>query len=149
MNIFFEDDYIGDGRFDGTHVTTHDGKKWAVNPNYISKSRLIDGDFLYVFMTKNNIPKFKVSTRMPRKLLITQVVCLGGKYYVSNGNKMLALFDSAVRFYDLREGDTIFAFVAENGKSKYAAIDSVKRRAVMDRTISEYIPEPIDVDDIG
>ena len=148
MNIFFEDDYIGDGRFDGTHVTTHDGKKWAVNPNYISKSRLIDGDFLYVFMTKNNIPKFKVSTRMPRKLLITQVVCLGGKYYVSNGNKMLALFDSAVRFYDLREGDTIFALVSLDD-SVYAAVDGIKQRATIDNTIGDHIPDPIDVNDIG
>lgn len=143
-----KDFYDGDGVFDGMHVTTK-SKKYLVNQNYVSKSRLIDGDILHVFIAQDMQPQFKVKTRVPRRYVITQVVIIGEKFYVSDGKKMLELFDASVHFLELRNGDTVFAFVAENGKSKYAAIDSVKQRAVMDRTISEYIPEPIDVDDIG
>ena len=115
------------GTFDGENMVTKDGKKFAVNPNYASKSVLVYGDTLKRIEVEGK-EQFKQIERVKRQKVEGVLAKKDGKWVAVTPDGSYRVSPVAVEFYGGKEDDEVVVVLPlENKNVPYAALESIKK----------------------
>ncbi len=115
------------GVFDGTHMTTPDGKKYEVNPNYAAKSLLVVGDNLKM-VEDGGKQLFKQVSKVERKTLEGILNKKEGNWYALTDTGSYRLLDVAVDFRQGEVNDELVVLIpAGSPNVEWAALEKMKK----------------------
>ena len=127
-----ENEELGRGFFTGTSVVTQKGT-FQVPENYISKSRLVEGDELKVFIKEGRI-LFKQIRPVPRKAARGIILRKDNKCNVIVGDSQYKIISASARFFSLESGDEVMIQLPAEEKAEWAVVTYViKRETEIDR----------------
>lgn len=115
------------GKFAEDGFRGEDGKVYPVPANYVSKSRLLVGDKLKLFISENNII-YKQIELVPRKTAMAVVQHSFRKYYArSIDGEIYEIPYASASFYRLSDGDEVMAIMPlkKEDSGEMCAIDGV------------------------
>jgi len=114
------------GEFDGKDMKTIDGEKYPVPPNYASKSRLLEGDGLKLYVQDNGDFLYKLVNPIHRRRIIVNIekdksgslilLCDGKEFRVSRATET---------FFKLKDGDKVMAIIPKFGETGGASIEGI------------------------
>lgn len=123
-------DMIIEGIFDGERMVDFAGKSYQVSPNYASKSKLVEGDPLKLYITHDGKFYYKQLGPVERKTL-PGVLRAEGNHYVIDGDdgKVYSVLTASVTYYmslfNVRPEDRVMIMVPAQGDAHWAVIDNV------------------------
>lgn len=113
------------GTFNGETLWGDDTKIYPVNPNYASKSRLVEGDRLQLTIEPNGNFLFKQIDVMPRKKVVGK---FDNNNVVAEGKTYKILY-SSVTYFKLLRGDEVVLIIPDQGNPMWGALDMVLKKA--------------------
>lgn len=124
LNIDHENRIV-EGIFDGEYMICPDGKKYPVQPNYASKSKIIPGDTLKLTIQEDGSFIFKQIHLIDRKRLIGTLVENDGKYSVLVSGKPYKVLLASITYFKAKPQDEVTLIVPEKDQSEWGAIENV------------------------
>jgi hypothetical protein len=124
------EDQAIEGIFDGEKMVDYAGKAYQVSANYASKSKLVEGDPLKLYVTHDGKYFYKQLGPVPRRN-VAAVVRAEGNHYVleaEDGTSYGVLTASVTYYmsmYNLREGDRVMVLLPSEGPAHWGVIDNV------------------------
>ena len=118
------------GNFDGERMVYENGKSYQVPPNYASKSKLIEGDPLRLYITSDGKYVYKQLGPVERRT-IGGILRLEGSHYVvdSDEGHTYGVLTACVTYYmslfSLKPGDRVVIMIPAVGQARWAVIDNV------------------------
>jgi len=124
-----EDEAI-EGIFDGERMLDAQGKSYQVPPNYASKSKLIEGDPLKLYITKDGKYLYKQLGPIERRTIPGTLRMEGNHYVVDTDegttyNILTACVTYYMSLYNLKAGDRVMIMVPSERPAKWAVIDNL------------------------
>ena len=125
-----EGQQIIEGVFTGEEMIGPDGKKYSIPSNYVSKSKLLEGDILKLIIKRNGTFVYKQIGPVERKRLIGTLIQndVTGQFYVMVDNERWQVIKAAVTFFKGNVGDETIILVPVEAKSKWAAIENIVKK---------------------
>lgn len=119
-----------DGNFDGEKMIDTEGKTYQVPPNYASKSKLVEGDPLKLYITRDGKYVFKQLGPVER-MTVPGTLRMEGNHYVVDAddgttyNVLTACVTYYMSLYGLQPGGRVMALLPVGVKARWAVIDNV------------------------
>lgn len=107
------------GTFDGLHMIGENGVRYKVPPNYVSKSKLLEGDKLILRIMDTGDMIYKVIKESIPIKFIGQFQ--NGKIW-NKDNQSFSVISSTINYFHLEDGDEVIALTSEN--SRWAAVEA-------------------------
>jgi hypothetical protein len=119
-----------EGVFDGERMIAQDGNAYEVPANYISKSKLLEGDILKKTTGRGGRIMFKQIMPVDRKRAVGTLAIdnSSGSYYVMADGHAFKVIPAAVTFYRGEIGDECVILVPKDAISNWAAIEMIVKR---------------------
>lgn len=114
-----------EGIFDGENMLGPDGKKYPVQSNYASKSKLVPGDTLKLTILDDGSFIFKQINLIPRKRIIGAVAGEGDSYKILAEGKAYNVLLASVTYFKAKSGDQVTLVVPAKGDGEWGAIENV------------------------
>ncbi|MCC2631702.1 MAG: hypothetical protein K0S20_401 [Patescibacteria group bacterium] len=124
-----EDDGI-EGVFDGERMVDFSGKTYQVSANYASKSKLVEGDPLKLYITPDGKFFYKQLGPIERRN-VPGILRADGNRYVVDGedgvsyNVLTASVTYYMSLFNVQPGDRLLLTVPAEGEAHWAVIDNV------------------------
>ncbi|MCX6784862.1 MAG: hypothetical protein NTV81_02915 [Candidatus Komeilibacteria bacterium] len=120
-----------EGVFDGTRMIGPDGKQYSIPANYISKSKLVEGDILKLTIDTEGNFIYKQIGPVTRDRLIGTLMKeeMSGDYYVSAAGRKYKVILASVTYFKGDAGDEVVILVPKDGQSAWAAIENIIKKA--------------------
>lgn len=124
------DDTAIEGVFDGERMIDYNGKSYQVSPNYASKSKLVEGDPLKLYITHDGKFYYKQLGPVARKT-VPAVLRNEGTHYVvdAEDGQTYSVLTASVTYYmslfNIKAGDKIMIMIPADHPAKWAVIDNV------------------------
>ena len=124
------EDMAIEGIFDGERMVDYNGKSYQVSANYASKSKLVEGDPLKLYITHDGKFYYKQLGPVPRKT-IPGVLRSDGKHYVvdAEDGKSYSILTASVTYYmslyNVRPGDKVMLLLPAETEAQWGVIDNV------------------------
>ncbi len=116
---------IVEGVFEGEFMIAPDKKKYPVQANYASKSKLVPGDVLKLTIQQDGAFLFKQISPIKRlKLIGILEETERGRYCVAAEGKKYRVLLASVTYFKAKPGDQLTILVPEEGESEWAAIEN-------------------------
>ncbi len=112
------------GTFNGQDMVGEDGFEYAVNQNYVSKSRLLEGDGLKLEIDDDGSFYYKQIAPVSRRHLSGSVVKDGRKFMVKANDRLYHIVQASAWYYKLEIGDTVAISIPYEGSPVWAAVDA-------------------------
>lgn len=125
-----DDEGAIEGIFDGERMLDTNGKSYQVSSNYASKSKLVEGDPLKLYITPDGKYFYKQVGPIERKT-IPGLLKMEGSHYVveaEDGNTYNVLTASVTYYmslYHLQPGDQVMIMIPAETPARWAVIDNV------------------------
>lgn len=119
-----------EGIFDGERMLDAQGKSYQVPPNYASKSKLIEGDPLKLYITPDGKYLYKQLGPIERRT-IPGVLRMEGNHYVVDADEgdtysiLTACVTYYMALYNIKPDDRVMIMVPAEGKARWAVIDNI------------------------
>lgn len=111
-----------EGIFDGENCWGNDSKIYNVPPNYASKSKLVEGDRLTLYIQPNGKFIFKQALPVPRKSLMGRIT-FDNKVYCEG--KTYRILPASLTFYKAKPGDDAVIIIPLDGSPTWAALENI------------------------
>lgn len=120
-----------EGVFDGTRMIGPDGKQYSIPANYISKSKLVEGDILKLTIDSEGNFIYKQIGPVTRERLIGTLLKddLSGEYYVLANNRKYKVILASVTYFKGDADDEVVILVPKDGQSAWGAIENIIKKA--------------------
>jgi hypothetical protein len=115
-----------EGVFDGQNMIGPDGKEYSVPPNYASKSKLVEGDFLKLTITERGVFVYKQTKPAERERLVGRLERdEEGNFAVlgKNGKKWKVL-TASITYFKGESGDQVALLVPKSG-GQWGAVENI------------------------
>src|SRR3989339_398884 len=101
-----DDGEVVEGVFDGQKMIGSDGREHQIPPNYVSKSKLVEGDILKLTMDNRGNFIYKQIGPIERKRVKAKIAqdSETGQYYALQGKKRWKLITAAVTYFKGKPG---------------------------------------------
>lgn len=125
-----EEDAGIEGAFDGERMIDGNGKSYQVPPNYASKSKLVEGDPLKLYITHDGKYVYKQLGPVERRT-VQGTLHLEGSHYVVDSDEGIrySVLTACVTYYmalfGVKEGDRVMIMIPADRPARYAVIDNV------------------------
>jgi len=120
---------IIEGVFDGQKMIGPDGKQYSVPANYISKSKLVEGDILKLTIDRNGNFVYKQIGPVERDRLIGRVIKgEDGEYVIRVKDKAYKVILASVTYFKGEPGDEIVILIPKSRQSARAAVETIVRK---------------------
>ncbi|CAN5173246.1 hypothetical protein BH11PAT4_BH11PAT4_2750 [soil metagenome] len=125
---FGEDDGV-EGTFDGERMVDTNGKSYQVPPNYASKSKLIEGDPLKLYIGADGKYVYKQLGPVERRN-VGGVLRMEGNHYVVDSDEghtygiLTACVTYYIALYSIKPGDRVMIMIPATGLARWAVIDN-------------------------
>lgn len=126
--FYNEDDGI-EGIFDGERMVDANGKSYQVPPNYASKSKLIEGDPLKLYIGSDGKYVYKQLGPVERRN-VGGVLRMEGNHYVVDSDEghtysiLTACVTYYMALYSIKAGDRVMIMIPATGIARWAVIDN-------------------------
>lgn len=119
-----------EGVFNGSVMVGDDGKEYAVPPNYASKSKLVEGDMLKLYIGDRGNFIFKQVGPIERQRLIGNVSFdqENGQHTVLAAGRSWKVLKASITYFKAEVGDEAVILVPKNAPSRWAAVENVIHR---------------------
>lgn len=119
-----------EGIFDGERMMDENGKCYQVSPNYASKSKLVEGDPLKLYITPDGKYFYKQLGPVARKTVPGTLRQEGNHYVVdTDDGNTYSILTAAVTYYmslyNTKAGDRIMVIIPADRPAHYAAIENI------------------------
>ncbi|TSC93219.1 MAG: hypothetical protein CEN89_229 [Candidatus Berkelbacteria bacterium Licking1014_7] len=111
------------GVFDGRCLKSAD-KLFPVPENYISKSKIVEGDKLKLTIEADGSFIFKQIDRVERKKQIGKIIEISGKYMAQVKKRLYKVLPAGVKFHKPLVGDFVTIVLPREGEAKWAVIEN-------------------------
>lgn len=118
----FNTDTSVEGIFDGQSMVGTDGKLYPILPNYASKSKLVTGDHMKLYILEDGAFIYKQTMPMARKRLVGVVT---EEMSVLVDNKLYSILGASMSYFKARAGDEAVVLVPATGESEWAALENI------------------------
>jgi len=108
------------GTFKGDYMVSDDNRSFPVPHNYASKSKLVVGDRLKLFITEEGDFIYKQIEPIQRKKILAEYI---GFDTIRHKEKLYSILHNSVTYYRLKEGDKVSAYIPQDIESSWAAVD--------------------------
>lgn len=113
------------GKFDGESLVTDDKKKYHVNENYASKTKLVYGDTLKL-VEHGDRKLFKQIERVKRQRVDGILAKKDGNWSVVTGDGSYKVLEVSISFHGGEEGDSVTLLLPRNNKNvPFGTIESI------------------------
>lgn len=125
-----EEGQIIEGVFDGMQMVGPDGKTYSIPPNYASKSKLVEGDFMKLTITPSGKFLYKQIGPIERKRIIGELVQGADEeqWSVLAEGRAYHVLKASVTFHNARPGDEVVILVPKDGESSWGAVENVMHK---------------------
>jgi len=119
-----------EGIFDGERMIDGNGKTYQVPPNYASKSKLVEGDPLKLYITHDGKFVYKQLGPVERRT-VPGTLHLEGSHYIVDSDEGVrySILTACVTYYmalfSVKEGDRVMIMIPSDRPARYAVIDNV------------------------
>lgn len=122
-----ENERVIEGVFDGQKMIGPDGKQYSIPANYISKSKLVEGDILKLTIDENGNFVYKQIGPVERDRKVGTLVkdAETEEFVVICGSKTYKVILASVTYFKGKEGDEVFFLVPKGSDSQWAAIENI------------------------
>jgi hypothetical protein len=126
--FYGEDDGV-EGAFDGERMVDTNGKSYQVPPNYASKSKLIEGDPLKLYIGADGKYVYKQLGPVERRN-VGGVLRMEGNHYVVDSDEghtygiLTACVTYYMALYSIKVGDRVMIMIPATGQARWAVIDN-------------------------
>lgn len=115
-----------EGVFDGQQMIGPDGKYYSIPANYISKSKLVEGDILKLRISNDGTFIYKQIGPVSRERKVGRLIKGDDENFaVMVGNKVYKVILAAVTYFHGEEGDEAVILVPKDTESQWAAIENI------------------------
>ena len=114
-----------EGVFDGQSMIDAEGKKYPVQANYASKSKLVAGDILKLTIMPDGRFLYKQIGPVDRKNVIGILHQDGGHSYVMANGKKYNVLLASVTYFKAEPGDEVTIIIPANEDTDWACIENV------------------------
>lgn len=119
------DNEIVEGIFDGQNMVGPNGRIYPIAPNYVSKSKLVEGDKLKLTILPNGKFLFKQIEPMDRASLKGILIKEDGLFKVEAEGRSYRVILAAVTYYKGQVGDEVILIVPADKNSTWGAIEAI------------------------
>ncbi len=121
---------IIEGVFDGQKMIGPDGKEYSIPANYVSKSKLVEGDILKLTIDGSGNFVYKQIGPVERERLVGTLVRdeSGDDYIVMVDKKVYKVILASVTYFKGDEGDEVIILVPKGTDSQFAAVENVIKK---------------------
>ncbi len=126
---FEEDNKIIEGIFNGEIMIGPDKKQYSIPANYISKSKIVEGDKMKLTIKKDGTFIFKQIEQIDRIRIIGKLIkdeTNKGFAVLSEGN-IYRVQKASVTYYKGEIGDEVIATIPSNKNCVWAAIENITK----------------------
>ena len=119
-----------EGIFDGEKMIDYEGKGYQISPNYASKSKLVEGDPIKLYITNDGKFYYKQIGPIPRRT-IPATLRSEGSHYILEGDdsKVYNVLTASVTYYmsmyNVRPNDRVMIMIPAEGDAHWAVIDNL------------------------
>ena len=118
-----------EGVFDGERMVDYSGKSYQVSANYASKSKLVEGDPLKLYITQDGKFYYKQLGPVARKTMPATLKAEGNHYVVeaedgSTFNVLTASVTYYMSLFNVRVGDRLMIMIPSDTEAHWAVIDN-------------------------
>ncbi|MFA6304791.1 MAG: hypothetical protein WCV73_02975 [Patescibacteria group bacterium] len=118
-----------EGVFDGQKMIGPDGKQYSVPANYISKSKLVEGDILKLIIDEAGNFTYKQIGPVDRERLVGKVIKdESGDYRVLCDDKVFKVILASITYFKGEEGDEAVILTPKGVDSQWAAVENVIKK---------------------
>lgn len=114
-----------EGVFDGQSMIDAEGKKYPVQANYASKSKLVAGDILKLTILPDGRFLYKQIGPVERKNIIGILSQDSGHHFVMANGKKYNVLLASVTYFKAKPSDEVTIIVPANEDSDWACIENV------------------------
>lgn len=119
-----------EGVFDGERMIDAEGKTYQVSPNYASKSKLVEGDPLKLYITPDGKFFYKQLGPVERKAIPAELRAEGNHYVLDaedgvTYNVLTASVTYYISLFGTQPGDKVLILVPSDRPARWAVIDNV------------------------
>lgn len=114
-----------EGVFDGQSMIDAEGKKYPVQANYASKSKLVAGDILKLTILADGRFLYKQIGPVERKNVIGILNQESGHHFVMVNGKKFNVLLASVTYFKAKPGDEVTIIIPANEDSDWACIENV------------------------
>lgn len=121
---------IIEGVFDGQKMIGPDGKEYSLPANYISKSKLVEGDILKLTIDDAGNFIFKQIGPVERQRLVGKLVKEEetGEFQVFAEDKIFKVIMASITYFKGDEGDEVVILVPKGVESQWAAVENIIKK---------------------
>lgn len=123
---------VVEGYFNGQKMVGDDGEAYYITPNYVSKSRLVEGDGLKLYIQNDGSFIFKQTSPVDRKKIIANYI---GQFTAEFEGKKYRIIKESITYYKPIIGDKCVLIIPEMVPSTWAALDNVVRNTDQDKEL--------------
>ena len=117
---------IIEGIFDGEKMIGNNGKQYSMAANYISKSKLVQGDELKLNIKQDGTFIYKQINQVERISIIARLeITSDRKYFITNQNQQWRVLKASITYYQGTPGDQVIALIPKYEKSTWAAVERI------------------------
>lgn len=118
---------IIEGVFDGEKMIGPDGKEYSVPANYISKSKLVEGDILKLTIDEQGNFVYKQIGPVDRQRMVGKIIKdeATGEFRIMAENKVFKVILASITYFKGDEGDEAVILVPKGADSQWAAVENV------------------------
>jgi hypothetical protein len=113
------------GIFNGENFLGDDGEVYPINPNYASKSKLVEGDTLKLTISPEGKLTFKTINPTARKWSVAKLSSSEGEPKVTVDGKEYKVLYASITYYRAKTGDTLSVIIPTRSDASWATIDAV------------------------
>jgi|SRR3989338_2147239 len=121
---------IIEGVFDGQKMIGPDGKEYSLPANYISKSKLVEGDILKLTIDDAGNFIFKQIGPVERQRLVGKLTRNEetSEYEVLSEGKIFKVIMASITYFKGDEGDEVVILVPKGAESQWAAVENIIKK---------------------
>lgn len=125
-----EKEKVIEGVFDGQKMIGPDGKQYSIPANYISKSKLVEGDILKLTIDDNGNFIYKQIGPVDRERLLGKLVKdeATTEFVVMANGKTYKVIMASVTYFKGEEGDEVVFLIPKGSDSQWAAIENIIKK---------------------
>ena len=124
-----ESERVIEGVFDGQKMIGPDGKQYSIPANYVSKSKLVEGDILKLTIDQSGNFIYKQIGPVERERLVGRLLAdEEGEYVVMVEGKAYKVILASVTYFKGGEGDEDVILVPKGTSSQFAAVENIIKK---------------------
>ena len=136
---FEEDSKIIEGIFNGEIMIGPDSKQYSIPANYISKSKIVEGDKMKLTIKKDGTFIYKQIEQIDRTRLIGKLIKdeTNKGFAVLADSKVYRVQKASVTYFKGDVGDEVIIIIPSNKNSIWAAIENITNAKGLDKNETE------------